>query len=141
MKKPVPPRIEKFPAAKQRRLDQLLEKNSAGTIALTEKTKLLQLVVEAEALMIANARRLADFARSERKLVPAPAEPLKLGTLVKIRHSGFMPGPIVEYRGPLGPRGMRVYRIRIRKKPRPGYIEVCEDQLEMVEPGVIGTQS
>jgi hypothetical protein len=67
-------------------------------------------------------------------------EPLKLGTLVKIRHSGFKPGPIVEYRGPLGPGGIRVYRIRVRKGPRPGYTEVCEDQLELVEPDVNGRQ-
>ena len=33
MKKPIPPRLQKFPVGKQRRLDQLLEKNSEGTIA------------------------------------------------------------------------------------------------------------
>ncbi len=30
----------------------------------------------------------------------------------------------------LRPKDARVYRIRIRKKPRPGYIEVIEDQIE-----------
>jgi hypothetical protein len=59
MKKAVPPKIERFPAAKQRRLDQLLDKNSVGTITPTEKRKLQLLVVEAEELMIAIARRLA----------------------------------------------------------------------------------
>jgi hypothetical protein len=68
-------------------------------------------------------------------------EPLKVGTVVKILHSGFTPGPIVEFRGPLGPGGMNIYRIRIRKKPRPGYIEVREDQLELAEPDVNGQQT
>ncbi len=72
-KQPAPPKIQKFPAAKQRRLDQLLEKNSEGTITDKEITKLNQLVAEAEALMIANARRLADFAQSEAARVPADA--------------------------------------------------------------------
>ena len=75
-KHPVPPKIEKFPAVKQRRLDRLLEKNSEGTITDMEKTKLKQLVAEAEALMIANARRLADFAQSDAAHVPADAVPV-----------------------------------------------------------------
>ena len=54
--------------------------------------------------------------------------------------SGFKPGPIVEYRGPLGPGDMRVYRVRTRKKPRPTCVEVCEDQLEEVAPEVNGQQ-
>ena len=62
-------------------------------------------------------------------------EPLKIGTLVKIRDSGYGPAPIVEFRGPLGPGGTRVYRVRVRSKPRPAYIEVREDQLEEAEPG------
>ena len=68
-------------------------------------------------------------------------EPLKIGTIVKIRNSGFEPGPIVEFRGPIGPGGMRVYRIRVRKKPKPAYIEVREDQLEQADPPVNGSQS
>ena|SRR5882724_13139280 len=76
MKKPAPPKIEKFPAAKQRRLDLLLDKNSEGTITPREKGKLQQLVAEAEELVIANARRLADFARSEKPHVPAAAVPV-----------------------------------------------------------------
>ncbi len=60
------------------------------------------------------------------------AEPLPVGTRVKILHSGFKePMRIVEYLGPLGPGGARVYRVRVRRKP-PGYTEVCEDQLEML---------
>jgi hypothetical protein len=63
MKKPTPPRIEKLPAAKQRSLDALLDKNSEGTITPKEKERLEQLVAEAERLMVANAKRLAKFAR------------------------------------------------------------------------------
>lgn len=62
-------------------------------------------------------------------------EPFKIGTLVKIRHTGYGPARIVEFRGSLGPKGTRVYRVQVRKKPRPAYIEVLEDQLEAVPPG------
>ena len=61
-------------------------------------------------------------------------EPLKIGTIVRIRDSGYRRARIVEFRGPLGPKGARVYRLLVRKRPRPAYIEVLEDQLE-VEPG------
>jgi hypothetical protein len=60
--------------------------------------------------------------------------PLKLGDLVRIRHSGYRPGRIVELRGPLGPGGVQIYRVRIRGKPNPAYIEVREDQLELIPP-------
>lgn len=59
-------------------------------------------------------------------------EPLKIGTLVKILNSGFGRARVVEFRGALGPKGARVYRVRVRKKPRPAYIEVLEDQLELI---------
>jgi len=59
--KKLPPLIQKFPAAKQRRMDLLLEKNSAGTITVRERASLEALVAEAEQLMIANGRRLATF--------------------------------------------------------------------------------
>ena len=59
-------------------------------------------------------------------------EPFKIGTLVRIRNSGYGPARIVEFRGPLGPNGARIYRVRVRKKPHPAYIEVLEDQLEVV---------
>lgn len=60
-------------------------------------------------------------------------EPLKVGTIVRIRDSGYGPAMIVEYRGPLGPKGARVYRLQVRGMPRPAYIEVLEEQLD-VEP-------
>jgi hypothetical protein len=58
-----PPKLRRFPAAKQRRLDELLEKNSEGTITPRQKARLEQLVAEAERLMVANGKRLARFAR------------------------------------------------------------------------------
>ena len=59
MKRNLPPKLRKFPAAKQRRLDELLEKNSEGTISGNERRRLEHLVEEAEELMVANARLLA----------------------------------------------------------------------------------
>ncbi len=58
-----------------------------------------------------------------------PAQLLKLGDRVKIRNSTGMRGQIVELRGPLGPGGVQIYRVRIRRKPKPTYIELREDQL------------
>jgi hypothetical protein len=65
MKRNLPPKLRKFPAAKQRRLDELLEKNSEGTISGNERRRLEQLVAEAEELMVANARLLARFTEAE----------------------------------------------------------------------------
>ncbi len=76
MKKPVPPKLEKFPAAKQRRLDHLLEKNSEGNITAKEKATLERLVGEAQELMVANARRLAEFSQGEAAHQPADAVPV-----------------------------------------------------------------
>jgi len=73
--KKTPPRIKKFPASKQGRLDDLLEKNSEGTITSTEKTRLLQLVAAAEQLMVENAKRLAEFAANQ-PTVPLDAVPV-----------------------------------------------------------------
>lgn len=59
-------------------------------------------------------------------------EPLAEGTLVKILNSGYHRAQIAEYRGPLGPKGARVYRVLVQKKPRPVFIEVLEEQLELL---------
>ena len=59
-------------------------------------------------------------------------EPLKAGTVVKILNSGYSRARIAEYRGPLGPKGARVYRVLVQRKPRRVYIEVLEDQLEVL---------
>lgn len=58
-------------------------------------------------------------------------EPLKVGTIVRIRNSGYGRARIIEFRGPLGPNGARVYGQQVGKKPRPAYIEVLEDQIEI----------
>ncbi len=71
-----PPKIRKIAPAKQRRLDQLLEKNAEGTITAKEKEKLESLVVEAEELMVANSQRLLDFARSQSPQPPVDAVPV-----------------------------------------------------------------
>ncbi len=60
------------------------------------------------------------------------AEPLKVGTVVRIRDSGYHRAQIAEYRGPLGPKGARVYRVLVQRRPRRVYIEVLEDQLEVL---------
>ena len=60
MKKPLRPKVRTFSATKQRRLDQLLEKNTQGTITASERESLVQLVTEAEQLMIENAKRLGE---------------------------------------------------------------------------------
>jgi hypothetical protein len=60
-------------------------------------------------------------------------EPLKVGTVVKIRDSGYHRAKIAEFLGPLGPKGARVYRVLVQRKPRRTYIEVLEDQLEVLQ--------
>jgi hypothetical protein len=59
-------------------------------------------------------------------------EPLRVGAIVKILNSGYGRAEIAEYRGPLGPKGARVYRVLVQKKPRRVYIEVREDQVEVL---------
>jgi hypothetical protein len=58
----------------------------------------------------------------------------KYGDRVRILLSPLQ-GRIVELRGPLGPGGAQIYRVRIYrrpKSPRPTYIEVREDQLRLI---------
>ena len=43
-------------------------------------------------------------------------------------------GRVVELRGPLGPNGVQVYRVRLSPKRRRAYVEVREDQLELLPP-------
>lgn len=76
MSKRTPPKVKKLAPAKQQRLDALLEKNTDGTITVKEKHALELLVVEAENVMVANSRRLADFARSQSSQPPASAVPV-----------------------------------------------------------------
>jgi hypothetical protein len=86
MRKSLPPKIENFPASKQRRLDQLLEKNSEGMITPREKAILERLVAEAESLMVANSKRLARFSRSEATRMPVRAEPVTVWIQPSPRH-------------------------------------------------------
>jgi hypothetical protein len=62
---------------------------------------------------------------------------LKVGDRVRIRDSDYPPARIVELRGPLGPGGVQIYRVRIRMKPKPIYIELREDQLTPVPPRAV----
>lgn len=59
-------------------------------------------------------------------------EPLQVGTLVRILNSGYKRARIADYRGPLGPGGARIYRVLVRSKPWRTYIEVREDQIELL---------
>jgi hypothetical protein len=61
-----------------------------------------------------------------------PAALFGVGDRVKIHLSGGMRGRIVELRGPLGPGGVQIYRVLVRRKPEPKYIELREDQLQLV---------
>jgi hypothetical protein len=68
--------VTSFPADKQQRLDLLLDKNAEGAITPAEKIELESLVAEAEQLMVANARALAEFARTQSPQPPLAAVPV-----------------------------------------------------------------
>jgi hypothetical protein len=76
MRQSGPPKLQKFSTAKQRRLDALLEKNSEGTITPRERARLAQLVVEAERLMVANAKKLATFSGRNNRRGPKASVPV-----------------------------------------------------------------
>ena len=76
MKKSVPPTLRKFPAAKQRKLDELLEKNSEGTITPAEKARLDELVAEAEEWMVRNSKLLAESSQRASPRPPTGALPV-----------------------------------------------------------------
>jgi hypothetical protein len=60
------------------------------------------------------------------------ASEVKIGDKVKILSGGKFKGRIVELRGPLGPGGKQVFRILLRTKPSRAYVEVLEDQIELI---------
>jgi hypothetical protein len=60
---------------------------------------------------------------------------LQTGARVKIPNLGGQIGKVVEFRGKLGPNGECIYRVLLRRKPRPGYIELRDDQMELIEAG------
>jgi hypothetical protein len=70
--------------------------------------------------------------RGSAETVKKPSPILKLGDLVEIRHFNKRRGKIVELRGPLGPGGLQVYRVIVRRKPSPMYIELTEDQVVLL---------
>jgi hypothetical protein len=49
--------------------------------------------------------------------------------MVRLRDPFKRRGKIVELRGPLGPGGKEGYRVLVRRKPKPVYIELTEDQI------------
>ena len=59
------------------------------------------------------------------------SDAIKLGDRVRLLSPGRpLFGRVVELRGPLGPKGAQIYRVRLGRKPKPAYIEVRGDQLE-----------
>jgi hypothetical protein len=60
--------------------------------------------------------------------------PLKLGDRVQVEYYPDLRGRIVELRGPLGPGGVQIYRVRFPRKPKALYIELREDQLTVIPP-------
>jgi hypothetical protein len=69
-----------------------------------------------------------DLAMAEKKV----SQPLKVGDMVKLRHSGIKRAKIVEWWGPLAPGGKQAYRVMVRRKPKPVYIDLTEDQVELI---------
>jgi hypothetical protein len=65
------------------------------------------------------------------KKIVESAPPFKLGDYVRIRF-GYPRARIVELRGPLGPDGAEIYRVRVGSKGNAKYIEVRGDQLELI---------
>ena len=57
---------------------------------------------------------------------------INLGGRVKLRSPSGTIGRVIELRGPLGPNGAQIYRVQLKWKPRPAYIEVREDQLDVL---------
>lgn len=57
------PGIRKLPAAEQRRLDVLMEKNSLGKLTDAEREELTAMVRRVEVLVLENAKRLAGEAK------------------------------------------------------------------------------
>lgn len=68
-------------------------------------------------------------------MAPEKPRPVKLGDRVRIRNAPTLIGRVIEFRGALGPNGEEVYRIRMRRRPKPFDIEVLEEQLEPLAAG------
>lgn len=62
----------------------------------------------------------------------APLPRLQLGQFVQFVALPERRGQIVELRGPLGPGGAQIYRVRYGTKRNHRFVEVREDQLELI---------
>ena len=87
-----------------------------------------------------SAPQLAMLAIAPVPTMPVPlAEPLNARVAFDESHTARVSSPIsgriVELRGPLGPGGAQIYRIRIPRKPKSMYIELREDQLIPIPTG------
>ena len=87
MRKAIPPKLRKFPAAKQRRMDELLDKNREGVITASERTRLEQLVAEAEQLTASNARLLERFAHRDTVDHPSGGVPVTVWVMPQTAES------------------------------------------------------
>jgi len=83
---PEPPEPQHLPPEKQALLDNLLDQNSEGTISAEDKAALIDLVAEAERLMVENSKRLAEFAQAETPAVPANAMPVTVWSSPRLRN-------------------------------------------------------
>ncbi len=61
-----------------------------------------------------------------------PADRPRVGDLVRIRYYPDVRARVVELRGALGPGGAHVYRLLLRRKPVRAYVEVLEEQIEVI---------
>ena len=71
-----PPQPKQLSPDQQTLMDDLLEQNAEGTISAADKARLVELVDEAEQLMVENSRQLADFAKRDSPAAPANAIPV-----------------------------------------------------------------
>ncbi len=59
----------------------------------------------------------------------------RLGDRVQIMHFPGMKGRIIEFRGPLGPKGREVYGVELEYSDYTAYTEVLRDQLVYLDDG------
>ncbi len=58
----------------------------------------------------------------------------RLGDWVRIRLHPDVHGQVIELRGPLGVGGAQVYRLLLDREPDDTFVEVPEDELEVIRP-------
>jgi hypothetical protein len=76
------------------------------------------------------------FDMAAKKKLP---QSFNLGDRVKIKYFPALRARIGELRGPLGPGGAQVYRVRIQHKPKPYFNELTADLLEAIPTSLPGT--